>query len=402
MRAFVVVLDSVGIGAAPDAAEYGDAGSNTLAHTAAAVGGLSVPTLQAFGLGNIPAITGGDPILGVPPSATPLAGFGAMQEVSTGKDTTTGHWEIAGLHLEQGLHVFPAGPPSFPAELISTLESHTHRKVIGNKAASGTAIIEELGEEQMQTGAWIAYTSADSVFQIAAHEEVIPLEELYEACRLVRKQCNALAVGRVIARPYLGEPGSFARTENRRDFSYPLPEPSILSLLSETGVDVISVGKLDDIFPDSGITESYHVENNPDAAAAVLSLAKRPPTTQGAFVFANLIDFDMLYGHRRDPEGYAKALESTDRFLNELRALLRDDDLLVITADHGNDPTFTGTDHTREYVPLLAYCPKFAGTSLGIRMGFFDIAQTLTDWFRLENLSRGKSFYSCNGFVGVS
>ena len=238
MRAFIIVLDSVGIGEAPDAADYGDAGSNTLAHTAEAVGGLNLPTLQSYGLGNIPALTGGLPIKGVVPTDTPLAGYGAMQEVSEGKDTTTGHWEIAGLHLKKGLHLFPAGPPSFPPELLKTFEERTGRKTIGDKAASGTAIINELGEQQMQSGDWIVYTSADSVMQIAAHEDIIPLKELYDACRIARELCNEYAVGRVIARPYIGVPGSFTRTENRRDFSYPLPEPSILSILSEKGFEV--------------------------------------------------------------------------------------------------------------------------------------------------------------------
>ncbi len=399
MRAFIVVLDSVGIGAAPDAAEYGDAGANTLVHTAAAVGGISVPTLESLGLGNIPVLIGTPAIEGVPATANPLAGFGAMQEVSIGKDTTTGHWELAGLHLEQGLHVFSPAPPSFPKSLIEAFTARTGRGVLGNQAASGTRIIEELGEEQMRTGAWIAYTSADSVFQIAAHEEVIPLEELYEACRIARELCDDYAVGRVIARPYVGSPGAFTRTDNRRDFSYPLPEPSILSALSDRGFDVITVGKLDDIFPDCGITETHHVENNPDAEDAVLSLAARKATSPGTFVFANLIDFDMRFGHRRDPAGYAHALEATDRFLNQLLPLLDTGDVLIITADHGNDPTFTGTDHTREYVPLLAYLPNTAGCALGIRHGFYDMAQSLAAWFGIEKLPRGKSFLSSKGFV---
>lgn len=402
MRAFVIVLDSVGIGAAPDAADYGDDGANTLAHTAAAVGGLYLPTLQAMGLGNIPALTGGEPIEGVPETDTPLAGFGAMQEVSVGKDTTTGHWELAGLHLTQGLHLFPPGPPSFPDTLIEAFTTRTGRAIIGNKAASGTQIIEELGEEHMRTGAWIAYTSADSVLQLAAHEEVIPLEELYEGCRIAREICNNYAVGRVIARPFVGSPGAFTRTDNRRDFSYPLPAPSILTALNSKGFEVITVGKLDDIFPDCGITESYHVENNPEAEEAVLTLASREADSPGVFVFANLIDFDMRYGHRRDPAGYAKALEKTDCFFKKLLPLLVDGDVMIITADHGNDPTFTGTDHTREYVPLLAYVPNTSGTALGIRHGFYDMAQSLATWFRIEELSRGKSFLSCKGFVTTS
>jgi phosphopentomutase len=392
MRAFIIVLDSVGIGEAPDAAHYGDAGASTLAHTAEAAGGLNLPTLQSYGLGNIPGITGGLPLKGVPPTDTPLAGYGAMQEVSEGKDTTTGHWEIAGLHLKKGLHLFPSGPPSFPPELIKAFEERTGRKTIGNKAASGTAIIAELGEQQMQTGNWIVYTSADSVLQIAAHEDIIPLEELYEACRIARDICNEYAVGRVIARPYIGNPGNFTRTENRRDFSYPLPEPSILSILSEKGFEVITVGKLDDIFPDSGITETHHVENNPDAEAATLELADKAPADPGTFIFVNLIDFDMLYGHRRNPQGYAESLEKTDRFLKKLQPKLRDDDLLIITADHGNDPTFKGTDHTREYVPLIAYSPSLPGRNLGIRHGFYDIAQTIAEWFKIPPIKRGKSF----------
>lgn len=394
MRAFIVVLDSVGIGEAPDAAAYGDKGASTLAHTAAAVGGLNVPTLQSYGLGNIPAITGGMPIEGVEPVENPLAGFGAMQEMSEGKDTTTGHWEIAGLHLEKGLHLFPEEPPSFPPKLIEEFIKRTGRNIIGNKAASGTVIINELGEEQMQSGDWIVYTSADSVMQIAAHEEIIHLEELYSACAVARELCNEYAVGRVIARPYIGKPGAFTRTENRRDFSYPLPERSILPILSEEGVDVISVGKLDDIFPDCGITESFHAENNRDAEADVLRLADRPSEGKGMFVFANLIDFDMLYGHRRDPQGYAASLEKTDLFLKDLQPKLRKDDLMIITADHGNDPTFAGTDHTREYVPLLAYTPERPGVNLGIRMGFYDIAQSLADWFGVPPIKRGKSFVS--------
>jgi len=394
MRAFVIVLDSVGIGAAPDAADYGDDGSYTLGHTADTVGGLNLPIMQSYGLGNIPGITGAAPIAGIPPTDLPLASFGAMREVSQGKDTTTGHWEIAGLHLEKGLHLFPAGPPSFPDELLSEFSTRTGRGIIGNKAASGTAIIDELGEQQMRTEEWIVYTSADSVMQIAAHEEVIPLKELYDACRIAREICNRYAVGRVIARPYIGTPGSFTRTENRRDFSYPLPEPSILSLLADAGCDVITVGKLDDIFPDSGITESHHVENNRDAEAATLALARQSQSGRGTFIFVNLIDFDMLYGHRRNPQGYAQALEKTDTFLAELDPLLRDDDLLIITADHGNDPTFSGTDHTREYVPLLARCPSLPAKTLEIRQGFFDIAQTLADWFKIEPIKRGKSFLS--------
>ena len=390
MKAFLIVLDSVGIGAAPDAGDYRDSGASTLAHTADAYGGLTLPTLQAMGLGNIPPLTDGQAIAGVPPAASPIAAYGAMRERSVGKDTTTGHWEIAGLHLRNPLHVFPSGPPSFPPELLDALRRETGRNVLGDKAASGTAIIAELGERQLHTGAWIVYTSADSVMQIAAHEETIPPDELYRACRIMREHCNPLQVGRVIARPYVGKPGHFTRTDNRRDFSLPLPERSILPHLSDHGVKVITVGKLDDIFPDSGISDAFHVENNPDAIGAVLKLARRQ--SPDTFIFANLIDFDMRHGHRRDPQGYGRCLETADRFIADLLALLADDDLLIITADHGNDPTFKGTDHTREFVPLLVYGKRVAPAPLGVRDGFFDIAQSLATYFAAPPMTRGRSF----------
>lgn len=391
MRAFLIVLDSVGIGAAPDAAEYGDSGSNTLGHLSAAVGGLNAPVLTRLGLGNIPGILpGGIPIGGVPPVDAPAARFGAMREMSRGKDTTTGHWEMAGLVLPEGLHIFPPQEPSFPPDLVREFEQRSGRKTIGNKAASGTAIIDELGERQMKEGCWIVYTSADSVFQIAAHESIIPLPELYRGCEIVRELCNPLRVGRVIARPYIGTPGAFRRTENRRDFSYPLPEPTILDRLQQVGVTTVTVGKLDDIFVKRGISQAIHVENNADAESALLRLARE--SQDRLFAFANLIDFDMLYGHRRDSTGYARALEKTDRFLGELVPLLRQGDWLILTADHGNDPTFRGTDHTREFVPLLAYRPGVPGGSLGIRQGFYDIAQSLATVFGIKPMPRGISF----------
>lgn len=391
MRAFLIVLDSVGIGEAPDAAAYGDAGANTLAHCASAAGGLDMPMLQSLGLGNIPPVLPqGLPIRGVPAATAPLASFGAMQEQSKGKDTTTGHWEMAGLLLDKGFQQFPEGPPSFPAPLISAFAERTGRGVLANRAASGTKIIEELGHEQMQTGQWIVYTSADSVFQVAAHEDVISLEELYSACRVARELCNPYRIGRVIARPYTGSPGNFTRTDNRRDFSYPLPEPTILDKLQHAGVRVTTAGKLDDVFAGKGITHALHSETNADAVRDVLEQAREEDKRPG-LVFANLIDFDMRYGHRRDAYGYAKALEKADAFLGSLVKLLLPYDLLIVTADHGNDPTFKGTDHTREYVPLLVYRPGRPGRCLEIRQGFFDVAQTLADFFGAPAMPRGRS-----------
>lgn len=390
MKAFLIVLDSVGIGAAPDAAAYGDEGSNTLAHIGQAVGRLHLPTLQALGLGNIPPLLpGGLAIPGVVPVSPARGGFGAMRERSQGKDTTTGHWEMAGLLMEKGFHLFPRDAPSFPAHLIEAFERRTGRKAIGNKAASGIAIINELGPRQINEGAWIVYTSGDSVFQIAAHEDIIPLPELYEGCRIARELCDPYVVGRVIARPYIGKPGAFIRTENRRDFSYPLPEPTLLNRLSEAGHKVITVGKLDDIFSSSGVSQAFHVENNPDAEKAILKLAEQ---SDSFFCFANLIDFDMLYGHRRDAAGYAVALEQADRFLAELLPKLASTDLLLITADHGNDPTFRGSDHTREFVPLLTHGAGQTNRTLNIRDGFYDIAQTLAAFFQIPPMPRGVSF----------
>lgn len=389
-RAILIVLDSCGIGAAPDAADYGDAGANTLVHTAEAVGGLNLPCLQKIGLGNIPGlITPGLVIPGVPAVENPLASYGAMQEISKGKDTITGHWEMAGLEIKEGFQLFPK-EKSFPPELIQAFEKQTGRKVIGNKAASGTEIIKELGAEQMRSGAWIVYTSADSVWQIAAHEEIIPLAELYRGCEIARQLGNPLRIGRIIARPYRGPPGGFQRTANRRDYSYPLPEPTVLEGLTAAGINVFAVGKIEDIFARRGITESFHTGNNTASQARLLDLVRR--TDSKSLIIANLIDFDMLYGHRRDPAGYAKALEQTDAFLGEVVGRLDQDGLLIITADHGNDPTFRGTDHTREYVPLLVYRPGAGGRLLGIRQGFYDIAQSLAAWFGRPPRPRGRNF----------
>ncbi len=386
MRAFLIILDSLGIGAAPDAASYCDEGSNTIGHLAQAVGSLHLPTMEQLGLGRIPAmVPAGIPINGVSTSIEPIAAWGAMHELSVGKDSTTGHWEIAGIIMKDGFNVFD----TFPAELIQELQIRTGRSIMGNKPATGPAIIEELASRHIEEGSWIVYTSADSVFQIAAHEEIIPTDELYAACAIARELCNKYRIGRVIARPFTGEIGNLKRTAHRRDFSYPLPAPTLLNRLCDAGINVTTIGKLGDIFNASGITQSIHVENNHDAQKTILSLAAE---RQHGLIFGNLIDFDMLYGHRRDCRGYAKALEAADPFIGKLLPHLGKDDILIITADHGNDPTFSGTDHTREFVPLLVYRPGIAGCSLGIRHGFCDVAQSLASFFSVAGMPNGVSF----------
>lgn len=390
MRAILIVLDSVGIGHAPDAREYGDEGAATLPHIAAAVGGLKLPTLESLGLGNILPMTGQPlSIPGVSPVERPLASFGAMQELSQGKDTITGHWEIGGLLLQPGFHLFPPGPPSFPKELVEEFERRTGRKMIGDKSASGVGIIDELGARSMQENCWIVYTSADSVFQIAANIDVIPLPELYRACEIARELCDPYRVGRVIARPFRGRPGAFQRTEDRRDYAFQPSEPTILERLHRSGVPVYAVGKIEDIFAHRGITESDHTGNNLASQKTVERFARE---AQRGFIFANYIDFDMLYGHRRDPRGYAECLRQTDAWLKGFLPTLRADDVLIITADHGNDPTYKGTDHTREIVPLLVYRPGRPGVTLGLRHGYFDIAQSVARFFGIDPLPRGVSF----------
>ena len=386
MKVILIVMDSVGIGAAPDAADYGDTGSATLQHTGRAAGGLNLPALQQLGLGNIHAE---QPIPGCPTIKNPQASYGMMQEISQGKDTVTGHWELCGLKINPGFHNFPLAYPSFPRELLTALENETGRAVIGNKAASGTAIIDELGEEHMQTGAWIAYTSADSVMQLAAHTDIIPLDELYRGCRIARRLCNPLKVGRVIARPFIGESGAFTRTEDRRDFAYTPEEPLLTERLTDAGIPVYAVGKIEDILAHRGITESIHSGNTEASQKTVEHFMQKEGD---GLIFANFIDFDMLYGHRRDPVGYAAALQQTDEWLGRFLPTLADDDILILTADHGNDPTFKGTDHTREYVPLLVYQPNRQGRNLGTRHGFYDVAQSIATQFNLNPLPRGKSF----------
>ncbi len=382
-RAFLVVLDGVGVGELPDAAAYGDAGSDTLAHTAQAVGGLHLPNLERAGLGHLTAIPG--------VSATVSTGvYGKLGERSAGKDTTTGHWEMAGIILPKPFPLFPQG---FPAEIIAEFMRLTGRAVIGNKAASGTVIIEELGKEHLATGALIVYTSGDSVFQIAAHEDLIPLDELYRYCEIARTILRGdYGVGRVIARPFRGEPGSFYRTEGRKDFSIKPIAPTVLDRLKEQGFTVFGVGKLEDIFSWQGFTDSNHTHNNHETLAFLSELIERDFK---GLVFANCIDFDMLYGHRNDPAGFAKALAEVDAWLGANVPRLRQGDVLIITGDHGGDPTTASTDHSREYTPLLLFGPALPdGVDLGTRQSFADIAATLCRWFGLEPWPVGEEFAS--------
>ncbi|WP_135548856.1 phosphopentomutase [Paenibacillus cymbidii] len=384
----VIVLDSVGIGELPDASRFGDAGANTLGHIAEQVPGFSLPNLQILGLGNIA------PLRGVAAVERPLSYYGKMAETSVGKDTMTGHWELMGLRVDTEYKTYPAG---FPEELIAQFESRTGRKVIGNTPASGTEILEQLGEEQRKTGAWIVYTSSDSVFQIAAHEEVIPLEELYRACRIARELTlqDEFGVGRVIARPYVGAPGRYERTANRHDYAVKPPAPTILNRLATSGFDVVAIGKINDIFSGEGITRSFATASN---QVGMLKTQQLLRTNLNGLVFTNLVDFDSKFGHRRDPAGYADALMQFDSWIPNLLRELSYDDLLIITADHGNDPTYPGTDHTREYVPILAYSPKFRNSrSLGIRNSFSDLAATLAEIFGVEGTGQGTSFLSILG-----
>jgi phosphopentomutase len=381
-RICMIVLDSVGIGELPDARDFGDSGAHTLGHIAERVPSLALPNLRSLGLGNIADVPG------LPPVEKPTGCYGKMAETSVGKDTMTGHWELMGLNVTIPFQTFPNG---FPHKLIETFEHETGRRVIGNKAASGTDILEELGDEQMKTGAWIVYTSADSVFQLAAHEEVIPLEELYDACRTARRLTQGeFAVGRVIARPYIGNPGAFQRTTNRHDYAVKPPSPTVLNLLKNAGKDVIAVGKIGDIFSMEGITESIPTKSNANGVDQTIEAMQRG---FNGFCFTNLVDFDSLYGHRRDPEGYARALEEFDRSLPALMETFTERDLLMITADHGNDPVHAGTDHTREYVPLLAWSPGLqGGLSLGVRSTFADAGATVLANFGLEPMEHGTSF----------
>ena len=387
-RAIVIVLDGVGIGQAPDAAVYGDDGANCLANCALAVGGLSLPTLGSLGLGNLTEIAG------TPPQA-PVGACGRLVERSPGKDSTTGHWELMGVILDQPLPTYPHG---FPAELVAQFEAAIGRQVLGNIPASGTAILEELGAEHLRTGSPILYTSADSVFQLAAHEDVIAVADLYRMCEIARGLLTGdHAVGRVIARPFTGVPGAFIRTPHRRDFSLPPPAPTLLDTLKASGRAVIGIGKIEDLFAGRGLTASNHTATNAEAQAATIEQLARP---FAGLLFVNLVEFDQSFGHRRNPQGYAAALRAFDAWLPSALAALGDDDALFITGDHGTDPTWRGTDHTRESVPMLvAGASVQAGVYLGARASFADLGATLAKAFGLPPLANGSSFARAIGLA---
>lgn len=372
-RVFLIVLDGVGVGELPDASNYGDQGSNTLGNLSQAVGGMNLPFLERAGLGKLTDIKG--------VSADVDGGiFGKMSEVSAGKDTTTGHWEMAGLILSKPFPVYPLG---FPDEVISKFIAETGRGVLGNKSASGTVIIDEFGAEHLKTGSLIVYTSADSVFQIAAHEEIVPLDELYRDCEIARRILqNEHGVGRVIARPFLGSEGAFYRTAGRKDFSLKPFGPIVLDWIKDAGMIVYGVGKIEDIFSKQGLTDSNHTHNNRETLSFVKELIDKDFK---GLVFANCIDFDMLFGHRNDTKGFYGALKEVDQWLEENIPKLHKGDVLIITADHGGDPTTPSTDHSREYTPLLIFGPGLRqGIDLGIRGTFSDIAASLCYWFNLR------------------
>ncbi len=380
-RVFVVVLDSVGVGELPDADAYGDAGSNTLGNIASRVS-LRIPALQALGVGCIL------PLAGVERPDSPSGAFGRMAETSPGKDSVTGHWEMMGLQLNRAFPTFPHG---FPEASIREFERRIGRRILGNTVASGTRIIDDLGPEHIRTGRPIVYTSADSVFQVAAHEGVIPVPELYRICEIAYEiYVDGMGLGRVIARPFIGAPGHFQRTPNRHDYAVPPPSDTLLDVLTAAGVPVHAIGKIRDLFAGRGITSSSRTRSDSDVMDEVASAAGAAPP---GLVFANLVDFDAQYGHRNDVEGYAANLERFDGRLAGLLPLLRSDDLLVLTADHGNDPTTPSTDHSREYVPIIAYGAHVKpGADLGIRASFADLGQTLAEIFGVGPLTCGRSF----------
>jgi phosphopentomutase len=374
-----IVLDSVGIGEMPDAEAYGDKGSDTLGNIARQRQ-LHLPNLCRLGLANI------KPLTGLTPSASPLAAYGRATLASPGKDTTTGHWEMAGIHLEKPFPLFPHG---FPPEVMEPFEQRIGRHTLGNKAASGTEIIKELGEEHVRTGSPIVYTSADSVFQVAAHEEVIPLFELYKICQTAREILRGkYEVGRVIARPFVGEPGAFKRTPNRHDYAVPPPKGMLLDVLEKRGVEVFAVGKISDVFLGRGIRESETTKSNADGMAKTLAAMQ---SLKRGLIFVNLVDFDQLYGHRNDVEGYAKALEEVDAWLPSFEEKLGPEDLAILTADHGCDPTTPSTDHSREYVPVLTYGKQARAVDLGLRKTLSDLGQTVAENFETR-IAHGESF----------
>lgn len=383
-KAILIVLDSVGIGELPDASDFNDIGADTLGHIIAAEN-PALPNLYAMGLGNIGGCSFPEKAV-----VAPSASYGKCREVSKGKDTTTGHWEIAGTQLARPFPTFPNG---FPKDFIEAFEKAVGRETIGNKPASGTAILDELGEEHLATGKLIVYTSADSVFQIAANEAIVPLEELYRYCQIARDLLQGeLEVGRVIARPFIGEKsGAFTRTKGRRDYSA-IPPTTLCDKLADAGKTVYAIGKIEDIFAFKGITKSNHAAGNPACMEAAFAAMKED---FDGLLFVNLVDFDMVYGHRRDIKGYAAALEAFDRQIPEIKALMSDDDILILTADHGCDPAHHGTDHTREHIPLLVYGKQLRdGVNLGTRATYADISATILDAFSIENTLKGVSFLS--------
>ncbi len=380
-RAIVLILDGVGIGELPDASDYNDQGSNTIANLAIAVGGLNLPTLERLGLGNIIEIKG------VQKVEKPSASFGKMAERSPGKDSTTGHWELMGVVLEKP---FPLYPNGFPGEIVEEFESRIGHKTIGNIPASGTEIIKKLGQEHIQKKSPIIYTSADSVFQIACHVDVFPLPELYRFCEIAREILQGRhGVARVIARPFAGQYPNFYRTPDRKDYSLPPPEPTLLDRAQEEGYEVIAIGKVDNIFAERGFTKSYHSVNNKECARFV---ANAIAELRSGLIVANFVQFDMDWGHRNDTIGFAHGLKEIDSEIARIINEIKETDLLFITADHGNDPTTPSTDHSREYVPILAYRKNISGKSLKIRNSFADLAQTIAQYLRIDGIRNGKSF----------
>ena len=382
-RIHVIVMDSVGIGEAPDAAAFNDVGSHTLGHISERVG-LNVPNMQAYGLGNIA------PLETVPPVENPKGSYTKLEEVSVGKDTMTGHWELMGLNIKTPFRVFPDG---FPQDLLDKITEFSGRNIVCNKPYSGTAVIDDFGKHQMETGDLIVYTSADPVLQIAAHEEIIPLEELYRICEYTREitKDDPYMIGRIIARPYVGTPGNFQRTSNRHDYALSPFGQTTLDFLKEKGFDVIAIGKINDIFNGQGITEFVRTKNNMDGVDKLVDILKKDFTGMS---FLNLVDFDAAYGHRRDTVGYGNALEEFDARIPEILEHMHEDDLLIITADHGNDPTFPGTDHTREYIPVLAISKSLQHPTRLTQGHFSDIAETISENFGVSSTGNGQSFLS--------